>query len=229
MTNNSSLQVIVTGGQEQAENGSLIHTPAVVYISSLMIFGLVGNTFVCYYYTFKELSKSTNTFFIIVLSVYNLLTCFITMPSEIAMVAFYYTFVNNIACKILRYVSYFLIIASLLTLVVIATNRYKRIGLFARPQMDMPQARRVSVFILVLSIFLQVHHCLCLELTLCLLLTIQPWKFMGTHAQWRRRRHIAFMFGRTPQHNSSLLSFHFQFWWLFTALLGKRYIVTENV
>ena len=116
MTNNSSLQVIVTGGQEEAENGSLIHimngemvplsTPAVVYISSLMIFGLVGNAFVCYYYTFKE-PKSTNTCFIIVLSVYDLLTCFITMPSEIAMVAFYYTFVNNIACKILRYVNYF--------------------------------------------------------------------------------------------------------------------------
>jgi len=163
MTNNSCLQVPVTGGQEQAENGSLIHIindkmarlsiPAIVYISLVMVLGLIGNSFVCYYYTFKE-KKSTNTFFIVVLSVYDLLTCFITMPTDIATLVLYYTFVDNVACKTLRFVNYVLIIASILTLVVIATDRYKRICCFARPQMGIPHAHRVSVIVIVLALLM---------------------------------------------------------------------------
>ena len=163
MTNNSCLQVPVTGGQEQAENGSLIHIindkmarlsiPAIVYISLVMVLGLIGNSFVCYYYTFKE-KKSTNTFFIVVLSVFDLLTCFIIMPSEIAIISLYYTFLDNFACKTLRFISFSLAIASILTLVAIAINRYKRICHVARPQMNITQARRISVIIVLLSILL---------------------------------------------------------------------------
>ena len=128
-------------------------TPAVVYISLVMVLGLFGNAFVCFYYTFKE-KKSTNTFFIVVLSVYDLLACFITMPTEIVIIALYYTFVDNLACKILRFVNIFLVIGSMLTLVAIATDRYKRICHVARPQMDMSQARRVSVVIVLISILI---------------------------------------------------------------------------
>jgi len=145
MLNNSSAQILEIGDL-QGNKGLLVQIlnddiarlliPAVVYISLVMVLGLFGNAFVCYYYTFKE-KNSTNTFFIVVLSVYDLLTCFITMPTEIAIIALYYTFVDNLACKALRFVNFFLAIASMLTLVAKATDRYKRICHIARPQMNM--------------------------------------------------------------------------------------------
>ena len=163
MANNSSLQVFATVTQGQAINGSLIQImndemvqmliPVVVYMSLVMILGLFGNAFVCYYYTFKE-KKSTNTFFIVVLSVYDFLTCCITVPTEIAIIALYYTFVDDLACKTLRFINIFLLTASILTLIAIATDRFKRICRVGRPQMDIPQARRVSVIIVLLSIIL---------------------------------------------------------------------------
>jgi len=165
MANNSSLQVLAAVIQGQADNGSLIKImnddmvqlliPVVVYISLIMVLGLFGNAFVCYYYTFKE-QKSTNTFFIVVLSVYDLLSCFITMPTEVAVIALYYTFVDDLACKTLRFVNMILLTASILTLIAIATDRFKRICRIGRPQMDIPQARRVSVIIVLLSFLLSI-------------------------------------------------------------------------
>jgi len=88
--------------------------PATVYISLLMVLGFVGNLFVCYYYTFQS-KRSTNSFFIVVLAVYDLISCSISMPTEIADIEHYYTFENSVACKIPKFVNYFLGIASGLT------------------------------------------------------------------------------------------------------------------
>ena len=55
--------------------------PATVYISLMMVLGFVGNLFVCYYYTFQS-KRSTNSFFIVVLAVYDLISCSISMPTE---------------------------------------------------------------------------------------------------------------------------------------------------
>ena len=161
MANTSSVQVLATINQR--DNGSLVQIlsdekaqlliPAMVYISVMMVLGLVGNVFVCFYYTFKE-KKSTNTFFIVVLSVCDLLTSVISMPSEIAILTLYYTFDNNLACKTLKFVTSFTATASILTLVAIATDRFKRICRATRPQMDIPQARRVSVILVLISILL---------------------------------------------------------------------------
>ena len=163
MTNQSSSYVRELGKNDHTDIDSLVHNmnadkvrlfiPVVVFVSLMMVLGLLGNAFVCYFYTFKE-KKSTNTFFIVVLSVYDLLTCFITMPTDIATLVLYYTFVDNVACKTLRFVNYVLIIASILTLVVIATDRYKRICCFARPQMGIPHAHRVSVIVIVLALLM---------------------------------------------------------------------------
>ena len=163
MANSSIWQVNETKVPEQAINNSLLHIlnakmvrlmiPAMVYITLLTILGLVGNPLVCYYYILKE-QKSSHTFFIVVLTIYDLITCAISMPTAIADLALYYTFENDLACKLLRLVNYFSAIASMLTLVAIASDRYNRICHVTRPQMDVPQARRVSVIIVLLSIIL---------------------------------------------------------------------------
>ena len=76
------------------------------------------------------------------------------MPTEIADIEHYYTFENNVACKILRFVNYFAGIASGLTLVAIASDRFKRICQVTKPQMDMAAARRVSLIVCSIAIVL---------------------------------------------------------------------------
>jgi len=113
-------------GQLLNDEMATLMVPATVFISLLMVLGFVGNLFVCYYYTFQS-KRSTNSFFIVILAVYDLIVCSISMPTEIADIELFYTFENNVACQILRFVNYFAGIASILTLVAIATDRFKRI------------------------------------------------------------------------------------------------------
>ena len=82
--NKCRLQVLAIVSRGHADNGSLVHilndekarllSPCVVNISLMMVLGMFDNAFVCFYYTLKE-KKSTNTFFVVVLSVFDLLTC----------------------------------------------------------------------------------------------------------------------------------------------------------
>jgi len=131
---------------------------APVFISLLMVLGLVGNLLVCYYYTFQS-KRSTHSFFIVMLAVYDLIVCSISMPTEIADIEHYYTFENNVACKILKFVNHFVSIASGMTLVPIATDRFKRICRVTKPQMDVAAARRVSLIICVIAILLSWPSC----------------------------------------------------------------------
>jgi len=161
MTNQSSSYVRELGKNDHTDIDSLVHNmnadkvrlfiPVVVFVSLMMVLGLLGNAFVCYFYTFKE-KKSTNTFFIVVLSVYDLLTCLFIVPAEIAILTLYYTFGDDIACKSMRFMNFFLTIASILTLIAIATDRYKRICHVIRPQIEMHQARGISVIVVMFSI-----------------------------------------------------------------------------
>ncbi|KAL4221368.1 hypothetical protein ACF0H5_019627 [Mactra antiquata] len=100
--------------------------PVMVYVVALMIPGIVGNSFVCYFYTMKT-SVSTNVMFIVSLAVYDLMVCCISMPFEIVELRFYYLFTNYAACKIGRFLNTFGAIGSALTLNVIAVDRFRRV------------------------------------------------------------------------------------------------------
>ena len=162
-TNSTSRPLLGNKSAGMVDNDSLVKLlndematlliPATVFISLLMVLGFVGNLFVCYYYTFQS-KRSTNSFFIVILAIYDLIACSISMPTEIADIEHFYTFENNVACKILRFFNYFVAIASGLTLVAIATDRFKRICRVTKPQMDMAAVRRVSVIICVIAILL---------------------------------------------------------------------------
>ncbi|KAH3817637.1 neuropeptide FF receptor 2-like [Dreissena polymorpha] len=134
------------GALIQALNDKMAHlmVPATVYISVLMVFGLVGNLMVCYYYGVKT-KLTTNTFFIVVLAFYDIIVCTISMPTEIADIELYYTFANSIACKMLRFVTYFAEIGSVFTLVAIAIDRFKKICRLTKPQMGIRTAKFVSL------------------------------------------------------------------------------------
>ncbi|XP_045202842.2 probable G-protein coupled receptor No18 [Mercenaria mercenaria] len=129
----------------QRLNDEMAHLmiPATVYISVLMVLGLVGNCMVCYYYGFKT-RRTTNSFFIVVLALYDITVCAFCMPTEIADIELFYTFENNVACKILRFVNYLAGIGSILTLIAIATDRFKKICKVTAPQMTMKTAKVIG-------------------------------------------------------------------------------------
>lgn len=130
-----------------------LHVPAIVYISVLMVMGLLGNLMVCYYYGFES-RKSTNSFFITILAIYDVIVCAISMPTEIFDIVLYYEFQNNAACKILRFVNYFAAIGSILTLIAIATDRFKKICKPTSPQMTKRKAKLVSLGVVAMAILL---------------------------------------------------------------------------
>ncbi|WAR00258.1 NPFF2-like protein [Mya arenaria] len=127
--------------------------PATIYIVVLMVLGLIGNVMVCFFYGCKT-KRTTNTYFIVILALYDIIVCAISMPTELVDIQLYYTFENNVACKILRFVNYFAGIGSILTLVAIATDRFKKICRATQPQLTFKTTRFVSVGIIGIAIFL---------------------------------------------------------------------------
>ena len=118
-----------------------------------MILGLVGNSLVCYYFTFRE-KKTANSCFIVMLAVYDLIVCIVTMPTEIAEIVLVYTIENDVACKVLKFITFSAGVASILTLVAIAFDRFKRICWVMKPQVSTTQARRLSLILVGIAIVL---------------------------------------------------------------------------
>ncbi|KAH3818145.1 hypothetical protein DPMN_119741 [Dreissena polymorpha] len=139
--------------QELNDKMARLMVPATVYISILMILGLVGNPMVFYYYGFKT-KRTTNTFFLVILAFYDFIVCVVSMPTEIADIELSYTFENNVACKVLRFLTYFAEFGSMLTLVAIALDRFKKICRVTNPQIEIRTAQFISIGILGIAILL---------------------------------------------------------------------------
>lgn len=148
-TENEIQDIIQTMNDDMAR----LMIPATVYISVLMVLGLFGNIMVCFYYGFKT-KRTVNSLFIVVLAIYDVTVCAICMPTEIVDIVLFYTFENNAACKILRFVNYQAAIGSILTLIAIATDRYKKICKAVKPQMTMQRAKISVAIVFLLSVLL---------------------------------------------------------------------------
>jgi hypothetical protein len=126
--------------------------PATIYASTMMVLGLVGNLMVCYYYGFKT-KRTANTFFIIILAIYDIIVCVVFMPTEIADIQLFYTsFDSGVLCKLLRFVNNFAVIGSIFTLISIAVDRFKKICRVSGSQMGIRTAKLVSTGIIGISI-----------------------------------------------------------------------------
>jgi len=153
MANSTIMQSSLTDDQHLTNNDSVVYVlndkmvklliPATAYMFVLMVIGLIGNSFVCYFYTFKAKS-STNSMFIVILAIYDLLVCAITIPSEILDIQRYFTYTNTVTCKLFKIVSHCAAFASIFTLAAIAIDRYKGI---CHVRYRLSQARRINLVI----------------------------------------------------------------------------------
>ena len=112
----------------QSINDETVRTliPAIIFIGTLMFLGIFGNSLVIYFYG-RKVKPTPSYTFIVTLAVIDFIMCAVAMPLEIVDLVRFYTFENSIACKMMRYFNYFVSIASVFTLIAIATERYRKI------------------------------------------------------------------------------------------------------
>ncbi|KAL3887971.1 hypothetical protein ACJMK2_000356 [Sinanodonta woodiana] len=127
---------------EKSGHVATVLIPAFLFVGVLMVIGFVGNSAALYFYGWK--TKTTPaTIFIFALAIFDLLSCCISMPMEISDMRYFFTFESVAACKMFRFVNHFAVIASALTLLGIAVDRYRRICKPFDNQMTIRQARIV--------------------------------------------------------------------------------------
>ncbi|XP_071156967.1 neuropeptide Y receptor type 2-like isoform X2 [Mytilus edulis] len=108
--------------QEEAKQ----YVGGIIFVTFLMIIGIIGNLHVLFVYTFR-IKPSNHRIFILSLAVLDMITCIVGMPFIIVDLRNPLTFTMVSACKVLRFVNYFICTSSALILTVIAIDRYRKI------------------------------------------------------------------------------------------------------
>ncbi|XP_046373158.1 uncharacterized protein LOC124146747 [Haliotis rufescens] len=105
------------------DNKYAIHSlPVILFLAILMLVGFVGNSLVCYVYLVKFKASSLRCY-ILALATFDLATCVVCIPVEIADIRYNYTFGQYTLCKMLRLLATFSVIASVTILLAIAVDR----------------------------------------------------------------------------------------------------------
>ncbi|KAL3891693.1 hypothetical protein ACJMK2_003943 [Sinanodonta woodiana] len=102
------------------------HTGGAILVGILMLIGFVGNLHVILIYSLRK-KRSNHRIFILCLGVLDMVTCSIGMPFILVDLRYPLMFYAVTACKILRFLNYFMCASSAFVLLVIATERYRKI------------------------------------------------------------------------------------------------------
>ncbi|GAB1603796.1 neurotensin receptor type 1-like [Argonauta hians] len=100
---------------------AILYIPVSVYIGITMVFGMLGNSLVCYVYGCL-VKPTTTTCFILFLGIYDLICCSVTLPMEIVEMRYPYYYLPT--CKFQRLQITATAIASGFILLSIAIDRY---------------------------------------------------------------------------------------------------------
>ncbi|KAK7092082.1 hypothetical protein V1264_009684 [Littorina saxatilis] len=109
----------------EARNQEFLYNslPTIFYIGFLSVMGLVGNSVVFMVYYRRYHASSAMRYYVLVMSVTDLLTNAQILPAEVLEMRFYNTFRWGWACRIFRQTRSFLVGLSTLLLVAVAVDR----------------------------------------------------------------------------------------------------------
>lgn len=126
--------------------------PVIVFVVLAILVGIVGNSIVCYVYTFR-LRRSPSRYFILFLALLDLISCFVGAGSELTDLLQPYVFKATWSCKILRFGLSFTIISASFTLICVAFDRYYKV---CKPLKAFPvrKVKRLCLVVAALSIVL---------------------------------------------------------------------------
>ena len=117
-----------------------VYVGGIVFVSILMVLGIIGNLHVIFVYGFR-MKPSNHRIFILCLGMLDLTTCCVGMPFVLVDLQKPFTFFMVSACKVLRFINYYMCTASAWTLLVIAVDRYRKICVPLGKQMSMTVAK----------------------------------------------------------------------------------------
>ncbi|XP_052212095.1 trace amine-associated receptor 4-like [Dreissena polymorpha] len=125
----------------------------VVFVALLMTAGIFGNLHVLYVYVFR-MQSSNYRVFVLSLATLDFITCVVGMPFILVDLRNPLTFTLVAACKILRFVNYFICLASAFLLIVIAVDRYRKICVPFGKQMSRMVAKVSCLVVIGFSLLL---------------------------------------------------------------------------
>ncbi|WAR18052.1 OPSD-like protein [Mya arenaria] len=134
--------------QELNDSLAELHVPTIAFIALLMVLGVLGNILVLYVYT-RKYHPSTYRCFILWLGWIDLVACTVGMPLLIVSMLFPYMFPSEAACKTLRFLHVFFVVASAFIVITIAIERHRRICNPFSPEMS---TRKIKIMCAVASI-----------------------------------------------------------------------------
>ncbi|XP_059171046.1 muscarinic acetylcholine receptor M3-like [Physella acuta] len=126
--------------------------PVMVILGVLSLTGVIGNSLVCFVFA-KKFRQCSQNYLIIILAVFDLHSCIITIPYEIIDIRFYvyYVFDTDIICKVMKFINAFFNTGSILILLVIAVDRYRKVCKPLSKQLRLPTIRGIVFLVILVS------------------------------------------------------------------------------
>lgn len=131
--------------------------PAIIYLSVLMVIGVLGNGIVLFVYGLKYKPTNFRTF-TVCLAAIDMLACCVFMPLEIIDQRYPYMFYSEETCKIGRFIGKITKTGSAFVLIVIAVERHRKICFPFKTQMSYKAAKFYCGLAVALSVCLSVPN-----------------------------------------------------------------------
>ena len=142
---------VISRLQEIENEALLLKSPTIIFLVALMIIGIPGNGLVLYIYRCR-LSHTTPRLLIITLACFDFFNCVFGMPFEIVNVSHDFFLDIPTLCKLFRFNNTVCTSGSILTLLFIAADRYRKICRAFRIQIVYRQAKMCVVVIVILAL-----------------------------------------------------------------------------
>lgn len=139
--------------QELNDEKAQKRLPTTIYLSILLVVGVIGNLLVLCVYG-PSLKKNNFRTFTVCLAVIDIVACCVYIPVEIVDQVLPLMFFSQVACKLGRFIGRTANIGSACIIVVIAFERHRKICLTSKKQIGNKLARGLCLVALVISVAL---------------------------------------------------------------------------
>ena len=153
------IKMNATLDQLNDENSST-YTHPIIYVSTVMAFGILGNGFVLIIYTSKIRKPSNYRLYVLTLAVLDIIACATGIPGLIFDMRHPYTFTSHVGCKLLRYGYHVTCCASSMTHLLVGIERNRKICKPLRTQISQSISKLIILFIFILAFVIAVPACL---------------------------------------------------------------------
>lgn len=141
--------------EEQTLAALRIRIPVRVFIGIVAVLGIIGNSHVLFLY-YTRFKKTTYRCFVLSLAVIDMIGCCVSMPFEIVDESLPLSFTDATSCKIFRFVNFCVGLSCAFTLVLIATERYRKICKPYENQMSVSKSKRYVIFVITVTVFVSI-------------------------------------------------------------------------